>query len=516
MFQNLIGNALKFRGGKPPRIVITCTKDEEFWLFSFADNGIGIEPEYAERIFVIFQRLHERSAYPGTGIGLAMIRKIIEYYGGRIWLDTTYTAGARFLFTLPMPAETMDDQAPEDEKPEPSGTLTEEAAEPCSAKTRKPMTEYGEARVIDVLLVEDDQGDVLMTREAFEHYKIRNRLHVVTDGEQALQFLHRTGQYADAPRPGLILLDLNLPRRDGLEVLAELKQDDDLLVIPVVMLTTSQAEEDILRSYALHANAFVSKPVDFEHFIEAIRQIDKFFLTLVKLPVSLPRSSPPDSRLDRDRQQGPAVHHVDVDPGQVTAGDRRAALDHQVGRMAGHAVARGGHQPAHDHPPFPGLGHGHQLAFHRPVHLRQVQGDLGAPGLGLQADRAGHARAGIGGGVQLPRRWPRRARRACVLRGRGDPDADAPADQHDAGRRRHRGLPAPALPLLRGAAVMSWVTSARRLGRGCCPGATPAGSTPLSRAAIGESSASSAAQDAHPARWCSNARRSGSSSRPIE
>ena len=138
--------------------------------------------------------------------------------------------------------------------------------------------------LVDVLLVEDDEGDVLMTREAFDFYKIRNTLHVVTDGEQALQFLHRTGPYADAPRPGLILLDVNLPRLSGLEVLAELKQDPELLAIPVVMLTTSQAEEDILRSYKLHANAYVSKPVDFEGFTSAIRQIDDFFLTLVQLP----------------------------------------------------------------------------------------------------------------------------------------------------------------------------------------------------------------------------------------
>ena len=138
--------------------------------------------------------------------------------------------------------------------------------------------------VVDVLLVEDDPGDILMTKEAFEHYKIRNQLHVVTDGEQALDFLRRTGDYAKAPRPGLILLDLNLPRRDGLEVLAELKQDPVLRVIPVVILTTSQAEEDILRSYSLHANAYVSKPVDFERFIDVIRQIDNFFITVVKLP----------------------------------------------------------------------------------------------------------------------------------------------------------------------------------------------------------------------------------------
>ena len=146
-----------------------------------------------------------------------------------------------------------------------------------------PMTERGEFQPVHVLLVEDDPGDVLMTKEAFEYYKLRNVLHVVTDGEQALHFLRRTGGYADAPRPGLILLDLNLPRLDGLEVLAELKADPVLKVIPVVILTTSQAQQDILRSYALHANAYVSKPVDFETFMEVIRQIDNFFVTVVKL-----------------------------------------------------------------------------------------------------------------------------------------------------------------------------------------------------------------------------------------
>jgi CheY-like chemotaxis protein len=142
-------------------------------------------------------------------------------------------------------------------------------------------------RPIDVLLVEDDEGDVLMTREAFDFYKIGNTLHVVTDGEQALRFVRRESPFAGVPRPGLILLDVNLPRLSGLEVLAELKEDPELRLIPVVMLTTSQAEEDILRSYQLHANAYVSKPVDFEHFIEAIRQIDDFFLTLVRLPKTL-------------------------------------------------------------------------------------------------------------------------------------------------------------------------------------------------------------------------------------
>ncbi|WP_410619676.1 response regulator [Amycolatopsis sp. cmx-8-4] len=137
---------------------------------------------------------------------------------------------------------------------------------------------------IDVLLVEDDPGDVLMTREAFEHHKIRNTLSVVSDGEQALQFLRREPPYEDAPRPGLILLDLNLPRRDGREVLAEIKASPELRSIPVVVLTTSEAEEDIARSYDLHANAYVTKPVDFDSFVEAVRQIDSFFVSVVKLP----------------------------------------------------------------------------------------------------------------------------------------------------------------------------------------------------------------------------------------
>lgn len=137
---------------------------------------------------------------------------------------------------------------------------------------------------IEVLLVEDDPGDELMTREAFEDNKIKNTLHVVHDGLEALDFLYRRGPYADAPVPDLILLDLNLPKYDGRQVLEQIKSDPDLTHIPVVVLTTSAAEEDILRSYKLHANAFVSKPVDLEQFVDAIRQIDDFFLTVVRLP----------------------------------------------------------------------------------------------------------------------------------------------------------------------------------------------------------------------------------------
>jgi CheY-like chemotaxis protein len=140
------------------------------------------------------------------------------------------------------------------------------------------------ARQIEVLLVEDDPGDVLMTKEAFADYKVQNRLHVVNDGVEAMAFLRREGVHADAPRPDLVLLDLNLPRMDGREVLQAIKSDGQLASIPVVVLTTSEAEEDVLRSYSLHANAYVTKPVDFERFIQVVREIDDFFVTVVRLP----------------------------------------------------------------------------------------------------------------------------------------------------------------------------------------------------------------------------------------
>jgi len=139
-------------------------------------------------------------------------------------------------------------------------------------------------KAVDVLLVEDDPGDVLMTREAFADDKVQNRLHVVTNGVDAMAFLRRENGYADAPTPDLVLLDLNLPRMDGREVLAAIKDDEDLRVIPVVVLTTSDADEDVNSSYSLYANAYVTKPVDFERFIDVVRRIDDFFISVVRLP----------------------------------------------------------------------------------------------------------------------------------------------------------------------------------------------------------------------------------------
>jgi CheY-like chemotaxis protein len=137
---------------------------------------------------------------------------------------------------------------------------------------------------IEVLLVEDDPGDILMTQEAFQEQRIVNRLHVARDGVEALEFLRREGEHANAPRPDLVLLDLNLPRKDGREVLAEIRESQALTHLPVVVLTTSEAQEDILRSYQLHANAYVTKPVDFASFVGVVHQIDDFFVSVVKLP----------------------------------------------------------------------------------------------------------------------------------------------------------------------------------------------------------------------------------------
>ena len=138
--------------------------------------------------------------------------------------------------------------------------------------------------LLDILLVEDNPGDVRLTQEALKENKLHNNLHVTRNGVEAMAFLRQEGKYAEAPRPGLVLLDLNLPRKDGREVLAEMKGDETLRRIPVVILTTSQAEEDILKTYDLHANCYITKPVDLDRFIKVIQSIKDFWLAIVKLP----------------------------------------------------------------------------------------------------------------------------------------------------------------------------------------------------------------------------------------
>lgn len=140
---------------------------------------------------------------------------------------------------------------------------------------------------VEILLVEDSEPDILLTQEAFEETSVNHRLHVARDGEEAMRFLRRTGEYASAPRPDVVLLDINMPRKNGLEVLQELKSDPQLTSIPVLMLTTSQSEEDVRSSYTRHASGYVIKPVGFENFLTAIKAFENFWLNFVRFP---PRS----------------------------------------------------------------------------------------------------------------------------------------------------------------------------------------------------------------------------------
>jgi chemotaxis family two-component system response regulator Rcp1 len=137
---------------------------------------------------------------------------------------------------------------------------------------------------VSILLVEDNPGDVRLTAEALKEAKVHNTLHVVEDGAEAMDFLRRAGRYGNAPRPDVVLLDLNLPKKDGRQVLAEMKADEGLKRIPVVILTTSQAEQDILTTYNLHANCYITKPVDLDQFIKVVQIIEEFWLCIVKLP----------------------------------------------------------------------------------------------------------------------------------------------------------------------------------------------------------------------------------------
>ena len=147
----------------------------------------------------------------------------------------------------------------------------------------------------EILMVEDNPGDIVLTQEAFREGRLAHRLSVVEDGEEALRFLRKQGRYQDAPRPDLMLLDLNIPKKDGRELLAEVKNDPSLRHIPVIVLTTSDAEQDVWRAYKLHANCYLTKPLDLDDFLEKIRSIEEFWLTIVRLPTSTRRDDPPNS-----------------------------------------------------------------------------------------------------------------------------------------------------------------------------------------------------------------------------
>jgi CheY-like chemotaxis protein len=149
---------------------------------------------------------------------------------------------------------------------------------------RSIMRRDNNGRPVEILLVEDNEGDIGLVEEVFEEGRINNNLNITEDGEEAMEFLRKEGEFANSPRPDLILLDLNLPKKDGREVLEEIKEDENLRRIPVVVLTTSKAEKDILKSYDMHANSYITKPVDFDQFIKVIKSIEDFWLEVVKLP----------------------------------------------------------------------------------------------------------------------------------------------------------------------------------------------------------------------------------------
>ncbi len=146
------------------------------------------------------------------------------------------------------------------------------------------MRRDNNGRPVEILLVEDNEGDIGLVEEVFEEGRINYNLNITEDGEEAMEFLRKEGEFANSPRPDLILLDLNLPKKDGREVLEEIKEDENLRRIPVVVLTTSKAEKDILKSYDMHANSYITKPVDFDQFIKVIKSIEDFWLEVVKLP----------------------------------------------------------------------------------------------------------------------------------------------------------------------------------------------------------------------------------------
>ena len=251
LLQNLIANAIKFHGDQPPRIHLSARQEGREWLVAVRDNGIGFDPQYAEGIFKVFKRLHTKEQYPGTGIGLAICKKIVERHGGRIWAESEPGRGCHFLFHHSNLR---------------GGRINDTRIGGNSPGGRRPR-----GRGTDAVYHRRNPRSMI-------------DLHVVGDGVEALAFLRREGKYADAPRPDLILLDLNMPRMDGRTFLSEMRADDNLKAIPVVVLTTSQTDEDILKSYQLGANCYITKPVGLAEFSKVVYAIEDFWFTIVRLP----------------------------------------------------------------------------------------------------------------------------------------------------------------------------------------------------------------------------------------
>lgn len=245
LFQNLIGNAIKYRTEVAPVIQISAERNWSQWLFSVRDNSMGIDPKYAERIFDMFTRLHNQSQYPGTGMGLAICKRIVTSHGGTIWVESKVGQGAVFLFTLP-----------------------------AIKKTRKfKMQDSIKQKPIQILLVEDTPSDVRLTEEALKRSDLKYEMVVVNDGLEAMDYLNQRKTVAEKNLPDIILLDLNMPKKNGHEVLDEIKIDAELKPIPVVLLTVSERDEDVMEALKSKMNYYIAKPVTSQKLATIIRSI---------------------------------------------------------------------------------------------------------------------------------------------------------------------------------------------------------------------------------------------------
>ena len=281
VFQNVISNALRFAGDAPASVEVSARRSGESWICAVEDNGAGIAAEDLERIFVLFERLQPSRGRPGSGIGLAVCRRIIEHHGGEIWAESEPGLGTILYFTLPAAGGAHAE-----------ATVAVRAArrgmrpgdDASTVGDEGPAQATGEAPELELLLVEDSDADAFLIDVALQTCGASSRLHRARDGVEALEFLRRQGGHQSAPRPDLILLDLNLPRRHGLDVLSEIKSDLALRTIPVAILTTSDYMGDVRAAYERHANCYVIKPVDLDAFTTVVGGLERFWRTGVRLP----------------------------------------------------------------------------------------------------------------------------------------------------------------------------------------------------------------------------------------
>ena len=229
LFQNLISNAIKYRGNQSPRIYVGAERTVNDWLFSIRDNGIGIDSQYADKIFDMFARLHGKTKYQGTGMGLAICKKIVELHGGKIWVESEVGEGCIFLFTLPA--------------------------------ARKLKRKSSMDKNIEILLVEDTPSDIRLTQEALKRSGLQYNLTIANDGVEAMEMLNALKSSRDKKLPDIVLLDLNMPRKNGHEVLADIRADEKLRPVNVILLTVSQRDEDVMEALKLKMNYYMAKPV---------------------------------------------------------------------------------------------------------------------------------------------------------------------------------------------------------------------------------------------------------------